>query len=225
MNKTWIHAVGFVMAMGATTAYAPGARAETQAQYVEAWDTTWATYQAENALPLSESGLEVESQSISIVINAPVDDVFAVYANVFNAVGINPDLDSVVSIRNTFTGGLPTFDFIALESIPLGGGVILQAQTVAQYRFFDDPFAPYYDSDSYDVPGILTHQHVVFQAVDPGHTQVTEYLTFEAPPEYLTETVEGGVYAHELIQAGFKTAIESGALKPTLADLLLEIGL
>ncbi len=228
MNKTSIHAGGFIMAvmtLGASIAYAPCARAETQAEYVETWDTTWATYEADVAAGPAASGLDVQSQSISTVIDAPVDEVFAIYANVYNAVGINPDLDSVVAIHHTFSGGLPTFDFIALESIPLGGGVILQAQTVAQYRFFDDPFAPYYDSDSYDQPGIITHQHVVFTAVDCSHTQVTEYLTFEAPPVYLTETVEGGVYAHELIQAGFKAAIESGTLKPTLADVLLEIGL
>ncbi len=222
MKKSWIHAVAFVMAMGASTAYAPGARAETQQQYVELWDSTWATYQAEEAIPLPERGVDVQSQSISIVIDAPLDDVFAIYANVYNAIGINPDLDSIVAIRHTYDGGLPTFNFVAVESIPLGGGVILQADTVAQYRF--DEWQHFYDSDSYDVPGIITHQHITFTAVDWWHTQVTENLTFEAPPVYITETVEGGVYAHELIQAGFKAAIESGALQPTPFDEWLEGG-
>jgi hypothetical protein len=220
MNKTWIHAVGFVMAMGASIAYAPGARAETEQEYVALWDSTWATYLAEEAIPLPERGVDVESASISIVINAPVDDVYAVYSNVYNAVGINPDLDSVVPIHYTFAGGIPTFDFIAVESIPLGGGVVLQEDTVAQYRFHDDEH--FYDADSYDVPGIITHQHVVFVAIDCAHTQVTEYLTFEAPPIYIAETAEGGVFAHEQIQAGFKAAIESGTLKETLLDDLIE---
>jgi len=223
MNKSWIPAVSFVMAMGATTAFTRGAHAETQQQYVQTWDSTWATYEAEEAIPLAERGVDVQSQSISIVINAPVEDVFGIYSNVFNAVGINPDLDSVVRIRQTFTGGYPTLDFIALESIPLPGGTILQEQTVAQYRFND--LEHYYDADSYDVPGIITHQHVTFTAIDCTHTQVTENLTFEAPPIYIAETAEGGVYAHELVQAGFKAAIESGALHLTLADILLEAGL
>ena len=82
--------------------------------------------------------------------------------------------------------------------------------TIAEQRFYREK--RYNDADSFDVPGIVTHQHITFTAV-AGGTQVTEHLTFEAPPLYIDQTVQGGVYAHSLVQNGLKARIESGYYK------------
>jgi hypothetical protein len=87
--------------------------------------------------------------------------------------------------------------------------------TVAEQRFF--PKARSYEADSYDVPGIVTHQRITFSRVRGG-TQVTEHLTFEAPPLYIAQTVQGGVYAHTLVQNGLKTRIEAGYYKDVAGD-------
>src|SRR6202035_1479463 len=114
----------------------------------------------------------VQSQDLTIVINRPIDEVYDIYANANNALGLHPFLAALIPIRHSCRDGVPTFDFVALENIPLPDGTIYPGVTVAQQRFHEREH--YYDADSYDVPGVITHQHIVFSAVDHDHTQVVE---------------------------------------------------
>jgi hypothetical protein len=114
---------------------------------------------------------------------------------------------------------VPTFDFIAHEDIPLTDGTIFHGLTVAEQRFF--PKARSCEADSCDVPGIVTHPRITFSRVRCG-TQVTEHLAFEAPPLCIGQTVQGGVYAHTLVQNGLKTRIESGYYKDVDGDNALD---
>jgi hypothetical protein len=161
-----------------------------------------------------------QSQDLPIVIDKPIDTVYPIYANVYNALGLHPFLTAIIPIRHTYEGNIPVFDFVALENIPLPDGTIYPGVTVAQQRFHDHEY--YYDADSYDVPGVITHQHIVFTPVDCQHTQVVEHLSFEATTTYIAEAVQGGVYAHQLVQEGLKAKIESGELQVTLTDIWLE---
>jgi hypothetical protein len=210
---------GFVMTL-VLGCLANTAHAQTYQQYVQIWNTTWAQYQAEEAIPLPQRGVVVQSQDLPIVINANIDLVYDIYANVFNAIGLHPFLKKIIPIRYEFPDGVVTFDFIALEDIPLPDGTIFHGQTVAQQRFHECDH--YYDVDSFDVPGVITHQHIVFTAIDSQHTQVVEHLTFEAPPPLIAIAVQGGVLAHQAVQAGLKANIESGALQWTPLDELIE---
>jgi hypothetical protein len=193
------------------------AQAETQApaDAVALWDSTWAQYKAMEAVPLDARGYVSVSQDLSIVIKAPLKKVFRIYSDVNNAIGLHPFLKSIVPVRHIEMNCVPTYDFIAYEDIPMADGSIFHGVTVAQQRFFAKQH--YYDADSFDVPGIVTHQHITFTRV-PGGTQVTEHLTFEAPPLYITQTVQGGVYAHTQVQVGLKQKIESGAFKDDRSD-------
>jgi hypothetical protein len=220
MKKSYIRAVSLAVGLSASALFAPKAQAQTHEQYVQTWNTTWATYQAEEAIPLPQRGVVVQSQDLSIVIDKPIDTVFDIYANVYNALGLHPFLTAIIPIRHTYEGNVPVFDFIALENIPLPDGTIYPGVTVAQQRFHEREY--YYDADSYDVPGVITHQHIVFTRVDCAHTQVVEHLTFEAPAAYLAESVQGGVYAHLLVQEGLKAKIESGELTVTPTDEWIE---
>jgi hypothetical protein len=217
MNRKGIHGTVFALAFGY---FASSAHAQTYQQYVQTWDTTWAAYQAEEAIPLAQRGTVVQSQDLPIVINRNIDEVYDIYANVYNAIGLHPFLKQIIPIRYEFVDGAPTLDFIALEDIPLPDGTIFHGVTVAQQRFHEGEH--YYDADTFDQPGIITHQHIVFTAIDCDHTQVVEHLTFEAPPVYIAMAVQGGVYAHAAVQAGLKAGIESGALKWTPFDELIE---
>lgn len=136
---------------------------------------------------------------------------------------MHPFLKQIIPIRYELADGVPALDFIALEDIPLPDGTIFHGQTVAQQRFHERDY--YYDADTFDFPGVITHQHIVFTAIDCEHTQVVEHLTFEAPPALIATAVQGGVFAHAAVQAGLKTNIESGALKWTPLDELIEADL
>ena len=191
-------------------AWALPAGAQTHADDVALWNGNWAQYQSLESLPLAARGYVAASQDLTIVIDAPLRKVYRIYADVNNALGLHPFLKSIVPVRRFEADGVPTYDFIAYEDIPLPDGTTFHGVTVAQQRFFAR--ARYYDADSYDVPGIVTHQHITFTRVRGG-TQVTEHLTFEAPPLYIAQTVQGGVYAHALVQNGLKSRIESGYYK------------
>jgi hypothetical protein len=217
MSRNGIHVTVFALVFGCL---ASSAHAQTYQQYVQIWNTTWAQYQAEEAIPLPQRGVVVQSQDLPIVINHNIDEVYDIYANVYNAIGLHPFLKQIIPIRYELPHGVVTFDFIALEDIPLPDGTIFHGVTVAQQRFHERN--NYYDVDSFDQPGVITHQHIVFTAIDCDHTQVVEHLTFEAPPELIAIAVQGGVLAHQAVQAGLKANIESGALKWTPLDELIE---
>jgi hypothetical protein len=217
MRRYGLYGIVFALVFGC---FANQGRAETYRQYVKLWNTTWATYLAEESIPLPQRGVVVQSQDLPIVINRPLDEVYDIYANVYNAIGLHPFLKQIIPIRYEFPRGVPTFDFIALEDIPLPDGTIFHGVTVAQQRFHERHH--YYDVDTFDQPGVITHQHIVFTAIDCGHTQVVEHLTFEAPPDLIALAVQGGVFAHVAVQAGLKANIESGVLRVTPLDELIE---
>lgn len=177
-------------------------------QEVQTWDQGWAAYQALMAVPPADRGYATASQDLSIVINDSVQNVFDIYSNVYNAQGLHPFLTGITVIRHTRT----SLDFIAYEDIPLPDGTIFPGVTIAQQRF-NRPHR-YYDADTYDYPGIITHQHITFEKLGPRQTLVTEHLSFEAPPEYIATATQGGVYAHYLVQLGLKQKIEAGLLQP-----------
>ena len=214
--RSQISTLAFVV-VASSFVWASPANAQTQAE-IDLWDTTWATYQALEAIPLPQRGVEVVSQDLTVIINAPINDVFDIYSNVNNALGLHPFLVGLTPIRHTNT----SLDFIALEDIPLGDGTVFHATTVAQQRF--NRKKHFYDADTYDAPGIVTHQHITFTKIAKGQTQVVEHLTFEAPAIYITTVVQGGVYAHLLVQQGLKAAIEAGAIEPIRFPEWLESG-
>lgn len=197
------------------TTFALQAGAQTHADDVALWNGNWAQYQSLESIPLAARGYVAASQDLTIVIDAPLRKVWRIYSDVNSALGLHPFLKSIVPVRRYDAYGVPTYDFIAYEDIPLPDGTTFHGVTVAQQRFFARQ--RYYDADSYDVPGIVTHQHITFSRVRGG-TQVTEHLTFEAPPLYIGQTVQGGVYAHTLVQNGLKTRIESGYYKDCDGD-------
>ena len=204
---------GLLAIVGA--AFALQAGAQTHADDVALWNGNWAQYQSLESVPLAARGYVAASQDLTIVIDAPLHKVYRIYSDVNNALGLHPFLKSIAPVRRFDAYGVPTFDFIAYEDIPMPDGTIFHGVTVARQRFFER--ARYYDADSYDVPGIVTHQHITFKRVRGG-TQVTEHLTFEAPPLYISQTVQGGVYAHTLVQNGLKSRIESGYFKDCDGD-------
>jgi hypothetical protein len=210
MNRRMIGLMGI-----AAAAFAFQASAQATADDIALWNGNWAQYQSLESVALAARGYVAASQDLAIVIDAPLRKVYRIYSDVNNSLGLHPFLKSIVPVRRFQADGVPTYDFIAYEDIPLPDGSIFHGVTVARQRFH--PRARYYDADSYDVPGIVTHQHITFARVRGG-TQVTEHLTFEAPPQYLSQAVQGGVYAHVLVQNGLKTRIESGFFKDCDGD-------
>jgi hypothetical protein len=211
--------LGMLLTVGAaTSAYAPSANAQTHADYVREWDAGWQSYQQLEAVPLDQRGYVSQSQTLTIEIDAPIAAVYDIYSNVDNALGRHPFLTEIDPVRRYLGRDFAiVYDFIARESIPLPDGTIFPGSTISQQRFHPLQFT--YDTNTYDFPGIVTHQHVVFTRLGFRRTQVTEYLTFEATPEFIQTAVQGGVVAHQLVQQALKRDIESGALQPSWRDL------
>lgn len=198
------------LALALHVVVASTAHAQTNAtpEEVSVWDSSWAAYQALIAIPPTDRGYATASQDLSVVINGDIDDVFDIYSNALNSLGLHPFLTAISFVRHTRT----SVDFIAYENIPLPDGSIFPGVTIAQQRF-DRPHHQY-DADTYDAPGIVTHQHITFTRIRPHQTLVTEHLSFEAPPEVIDLTVQGGAAAHQLVQLGLKQEIEAGVLQP-----------
>jgi hypothetical protein len=195
-----------MVAVAVSVAFVGTAKAQSAAD-VQLWDTSWAQYQFLESIPLPVRQYEVRTSDLTIVINAPIKKVFDIYSNVGNALGLHPFLTSITPIRHTCT----QYDFIAYESIPLPDGTIFPGVTIAQQNFHRRQNS--YDADSFDIPGIVTHQHISFTKLKGGATSVTEHLTFEAPGAYIDLTQQGGTYAHYLVQLGIKAKIEANAIK------------
>ncbi|BDU21667.1 hypothetical protein [Dyella sp. GSA-30] len=220
MKTFFVRALSVLVFATSMTAVTGAYAQTTYAQYIQLWKTNWAAYEAEEAIPLSQRGVVVQSVDLRIVINRPIDKVYAIYANVYTATGLHPYLSGIIPINHHQHGNVETFDFVALENIPMPDGTIYNGQTISRQRFHSDEF--YYDADTYDAPGVITHQHIVFTAIGQGQTQVIEHLTFEAPAQYIDEEVQGGAYAHQLVQQGLKAEIEAGELDATSFDPWLE---
>jgi hypothetical protein len=148
-------------------------------------------------------------RTLSIEIDAPIDHVFAVYSDFDNHVGQHSFLKRVVTHEEYESDGVHVRNFTALEDVPLAG-VPVELHTHAQQRVHEDAY--FYESDSFDLPDVVTHQLVVFEDLGDGRTRVTERLTFETNLLLIDFTVANGVSAHEATMQGLKAAIESGAL-------------
>ncbi len=210
------------MALSFTAAGSPAAQATTSAPtctetpnaYTAGWQTDWAAYQAAqqgsgSAGSATGSADVSQSADLPITINAPIAHVFAAYSNLQNDIGRHPFLQAIYTHSTCSDGVTTTIDFTALENIPMGS-VTYPAQTEAQQNIVAGSY--YYTTDSYDQPGVITHQKVTF--VDNGNntTSVNEHLTFITNPLLESFTVQNGVWSHQVCQAAIKAAIEAGTI-------------
>ncbi|WP_248963608.1 hypothetical protein [Sphaerisporangium perillae] len=196
------------------TAFPGPARAdtpETDAQLAAEWQAAWDFYRFYEVAtaPLPYTGRSRAERDISIEINAPIEHVFEVYSNFANHIGRHSFLKRIVTHKDWTEAGTRYLNFTAIEEIPVAG-VPVTSKTHGQQRIHPDGF--YYETDSWSLPNIVTHQKIVFEDLGNGRTRVTEHLLFEAGILLIDFTVENGVAAHQETQAGLKEAIESGEL-------------
>lgn len=170
------------------------------------WEASWAAYQFEKSL--ADSALVTVNVDLPVTIDAPVDRVFSVYSNLDNSLGRHPFLQDVLDHRRYTEGGADVWEFIALENVP-AGSVSIPGRTVGQQRVYAAEH--WYSTDTWDMPGVITHQKVTF-AADGDATTVTEHLTFSAPAVLIDYTVQNGVSSHIANQQALQRDIENGTL-------------
>ncbi|MFI6512502.1 SRPBCC family protein [Streptosporangium sp. NPDC050855] len=187
------------------------ARAESDPLVAARWQVAWDTYRFYECLtaPLPVTGRSRAERDISIEIDAPVQHVFDVYSDIENHLGIHPFLRRVITHRDRTENGVRLVDFTAVEDVPVAG-VPVTSETHAQQRLHRD--ALFYETDTWTLPNVVTHQKIVFEDLGQGRTRVTEHLVFEASVLLIDFTVTNGVSSHQRTQAGLKEAIESGEL-------------
>ncbi|MFC4605857.1 hypothetical protein [Rhodococcus kronopolitis] len=170
------------------------------------WEASWAAYRFEE----SQAGalLTTVDVTLPVTIDAPVDRVFPAYSNFSNSFGRHPFLKGVLDRRTYTEGGADVWEFIALEDIP-AGPISIPGRTVGQQRVYAAD--RWYSTDTWDMPGVITHQKVTF-AENDGATTVTEHLTFKAPAVLIDYTVQNGVSSHIANQQALKRDIENGTL-------------
>ncbi|MEV4183514.1 SRPBCC family protein [Streptosporangium canum] len=196
------------------TAFSGPARAdvpESDAELAVEWQAAWDTYRFYDSTPppLPGSGRSRDKARISIEIDAPVEHVFAAYSDINHHIGMHSFLKRVVTHGDRSQGGTRTIDFTAIEEIPYQG-TIVTSKTHAQQRI--DHAGLRYETDTWSLPGVVTHQKILFKELDNGKTEVTEHLTFDADTSLIDFVVTNGVASHEQTQAALKQAIESGEL-------------
>lgn len=193
-----------------TTLAAPAHAVESDAQIARQWQYAWDFYKFYVCVtePLPWTGRGTADRDISVDIAAPAAEVFAHYSDFRNHQGANPFLKRLVFHRDTTASGVRTIDLTALEDVPVGG-LALEVKTHARQRLH--PADLFYEVDSWTLPNVVTHQKIVFTALGPDTTRVTEHLTFEANLLLLDYTVTNGVAAHQSLQTALKSRIESGA--------------
>lgn len=180
---------------------------ETPNSYTAGWQTGWASYQAATKSP--SSGTSTRTADLPITINAPLAKVWTVYSNLRNDIGRHPFLKDIITHRTCSDGVTQTIDFTALENVPMGS-VDYPAQTQAEQRLY--PADHYYLTDSYDQPGVITHQKITFVDNGNGTTTVNEHLSFTANPVLIGFTADNGISSHQAYQAALKRDIENGTL-------------
>jgi hypothetical protein len=188
------------------------ARADTDPVLAAQWQIAWDTYHFYEHLtaPLPVNGRTAQTRDLSIDINAPIDHVFAAYSDINHHLGIHPFLKRVATHADYVQDGIRYVNFTAVEQIPVVDGVPVTANTHAQQRLHvADHF---YETDTWTLPNVVTHQRIDFTDLGGGSTRVTEHLTFEANILLIDFTVSNGVSSHQVTQAGLKAAIESGRL-------------
>jgi uncharacterized membrane protein len=201
-------ATAFVLAAvaGPARADTPPTDAELAAEWQEAWDTH-KFYK--NVPPAPGSGVSRASQSISIEINAPAQQVFKKYSDFNNHIGRAAFLKRVATHKEWTKAGVRYRNLTAIEDVPFEGQIV-SLHTHAQQRLHLSKL--FYETDTWSLPGVVTHQKIVFKKLGPQKTKVTEHLTFDAPDELIDFTVANGVASHQQTQAALKQAIESGQL-------------
>ncbi|AQA22175.1 polyketide cyclase / dehydrase and lipid transport family protein [Rhodococcus sp. MTM3W5.2] len=170
------------------------------------WDASWAAYQFEESQ--AGSALATVNVVLPVTIDAPIDRVFPAYSNFSNSFGRHPFLRGVLDRRSYTEGGADVWEFIALEDIP-AGPVSIPGRTVGQQRVYAADH--WYSTDTWDMPGVITHQKVTFAEAGDA-TTVTEHLTFSAPAALIDYTVQNGVSSHIANQQALQHDIENGTL-------------
>ncbi|MDP9869486.1 MULTISPECIES: SRPBCC family protein [Streptosporangium] len=201
-------------AMFLLAAFSGPARADTpqsDAELAAEWQAAWDTYRFYDSAPPPSpgSGQSREKAMISVEIDAPVEQVFDKYSNINNHIGMHSFLKRVVTHNDRLQAGTRYIDFTAIEEIPYEGAIVT-SKTHAQQRI--DRAALKYETDTWSLPGVVTHQKIVFEEVDGGKTRVTEQLVFDADTSLIDFVVTNGVASHQATQAALKQAIESGQL-------------
>ncbi|GLX01415.1 SRPBCC family protein [Microtetraspora sp. NBRC 16547] len=183
---------------------------ESDAQIAAEWQTAWDTYKfSDTKPPAAGSGRSRVTTSISIDITAPAKQVFTSYSNINNHMGGNPFLKRVVTHKDWRRGDTRYINLTAIEDIPYEG-TIVTSKTHAQQRLHKEDL--YYETDTWSLPNVVTHQKIVFTKLSGGKTRVTERLTFDADDSMIDFVVTNGVASHQQNQAYLKQAIESGAI-------------
>lgn len=192
---------------GAESISSSSASSSTSSSSVDAeWEASWAAYQLEKSL--AGSALTTVNVTLPVTIDAPIDRVFPAYSNLYNSLGRHPFLQDVLDHRTYTEGDADVWEFIALEDVP-AGSVSIPGRTVGQQRVY--AAERWYSTDTWDMPGVITHQKVTF-AEEGGATTVTEHLTFSAPAVLIDYTVQNGVSSHIENQQAMKRDIENGTL-------------
>lgn len=201
-----------VLAAALLSAAAPAsAQTTTTSPTYEQWQTAWDFYRFwECADPRPWEPRRVRTVTLTETINAPIADVFAYYSDINNHYGHHSFLRDVVEHeRYTRADGIEVRNFTAVEEIPLADGLSTLSNTHAQQRL--DASAYYYETDTWTLPNVVTHQQISFESV-AGDTRITEEITFEAHWSLIDFTVDGGVSAHTATLASIKAAFEAGEI-------------
>ncbi|MEV6982745.1 hypothetical protein AB0M95_16000 [Sphaerisporangium sp. NPDC051017] len=182
--------------------------ADGDAELALQWQDAWDTYKFyDTTPPAPESGRSRATADISIEISAPVKRVFEKYSNFNNHIGMHPFLKRIVTHREWCRHGTRYVNLTAVDEIPYNGAIVL-SNAHAQQRIHEEDL--YYETDTWSLPGIVTHQKIVFKRLSSGKTKVTEHLVFDADTSLIDLVVTSGVSSHQQTQRGLKTAIERG---------------
>lgn len=194
------------------TALTGPARADTDPVLALQWQLAWNTYAFYQHLtaPLPVNGRTAQSRDISVDIDAPLDHVFAAYSDINHHLGRASFLKRVVTHADYVQDDVRYINFTAVEDIPVVAGIPVTANTHAQQRIHAADH--FYETDTWTLPNVVTHQKIEFTDLGGGRTRVTEHLTFEASVLLIDFTVTNGVSSHQATQAGLKAAIENGEL-------------
>lgn len=197
----------------------------TDEVYAAHFTQAWAAYTAQTATdpPDRPTSRSREQRTLRIEIEAPIDEVFAVFSDVHQHFGLHPLLRHVVTHAlvdiEEEDGDSDDDDgdgdgtarrerrFTAVEDVALGFGVVLPIETHAVMRI--DRTHHRYTTESWTDPATITRQIFVFTDVGGGVTRIDETITFEAPLLLLRTAVDGGFGAHTRFMAAAKQRIEA----------------
>lgn len=202
--------IAMVALLAAVVTPAQAASEPSDADLAAEWWEAWNTHKFYlNIPPAPDSGKSRVTTSISIDIDAPAMRVFKAYSDMRNHIGRAAFLKRVVVHAEHKVGPARHINLTAVEEVPYEGQTVL-LNTHAQQRVYKHRL--YYETDTWSLPGVVTHQKIVFTKVGPHKTRVTEHLTFDADSTLIDFVVANGVASHQQTQAALKQAIESGRL-------------